>query len=292
MIHFAIGVDFIFIFKKEIKDILSNIYDVVISVKELLIKPNKPVQICNYNENDELQVYRGYDIAISDKIIIHQPTLDEICLYGEKNYWNMVTTLTSVGADMKFQLFDAGFDYTEISDYKLFYSVLSNSFTQDKTSIILGNLDFSKFKLYINQETEDVIMYDEQNDIQIDEYTYTVIMKVLREMHGFKRNSQLPANESTKMILIEDAREEYMRNKDKEYHSQLKNMISSMINCEGFKYSHEEVWNMKINAFLDSVKRVSKIKNAGLILQSGYSGFGVNLKEIPNKTIDWLGELD
>ena len=49
---------------------------------------------------------------------------------------------------------------------------------------------------------------------------------------------------------------------------------------------------MKINAFMDSVKKIGKIKNADLLLQSGYSGFGVNLKEIDNKQLDWLGELE
>ena len=49
---------------------------------------------------------------------------------------------------------------------------------------------------------------------------------------------------------------------------------------------------MKINAFMDSVKRISKIKNADLLLQSGYSGFGVNLKNIDKKQLDWQGELD
>jgi hypothetical protein len=126
----------------------------------------------------------------------------------------------------------------------------------------------------------------------IDEYTYDVITDTLRKMHLLKKNEQLPANESTKMILIEDARDEYEANKTKEYHSQLKNLVSSMINSEGFKYSHSEVWQMKINAFLDSVQRVTKIKNAGLLLQSGYSGYGINLKNISKKETDWLGELE
>ena len=65
-----------------------------------------------------------------------------------------------------------------------------------------------------------------------------------------------------------------------------------MINSEGFKYNHSQVWDMKINAFMDSVKRIPKIKNAFLLLQSGYSGFGVDLKKIQNKQLDWLGELD
>ena len=94
------------------------------------------------------------------------------------------------------------------------------------------------------------------------------------------------------MFLIEDAIEEMMLAKNKPYHSQLKNLISAMINSEGFKYNHSQIWDMKINAFMDSVKRIGKIKNASLLLQSGYSGFGVNLKDISNKQLDWLGELE
>jgi hypothetical protein len=131
-----------------------------------------------------------------------------------------------------------------------------------------------------------------QETIIIDRYTYQLITDFIRKMHGLKKNEQMPANESTKQILIDDAREEYELNKNKEQHSQLLNLISSMINCEGFKYNHDEVWSMKINAFMDSVRRISKIKNAELLLQSGYSGYGINLKDIDKKQIDWLGELD
>ncbi len=114
----------------------------------------------------------------------------------------------------------------------------------------------------------------------------------MRKIHGLRKNEQIPANESTKQILIEDAREEYNLYKDKEIKSQLLNQISAMVNSEGFKYNHSNVWEMKIYAFLDSVKRISKIKNAELLLQSGYSGYGIDLKTINDKQIDWLGELD
>lgn len=246
----------------------------------------------NHCPDDELQIYRGKDIRISDGILIKQPTLGEICDYGERRYWSMVYTLTSVGADLKFQLFDSGIDYTKISDFQLFYSLLCRGFTKAQTSILFDGPDFSALKLYQKEDSKDFVLRDTENGIEIDEYTYLAIADVLRNMHGLTRNSQLPANESTKRLLIEDAREEYLRNQNKEYHSQLKNMISAMINSAGFKYSHAEIWDMKINAFLNSVKRISKIKNAELLLQSGYSGFGISLKEIPEKQLDWLGELD
>lgn len=242
--------------------------------------------------DDELLIYRGKDYNLAPGITIHQPTLNEICDYGERAYWSMIYTLTSTGADLKFQLDDMGIDYTTISDFKLFYSLLAPPYHSSKTSIITGDLELSDFELFQKNSSEEIVMYDSKRDILIDEQIYLKFAEILRNMHGLKRNAQIPANEATKQILIEDAREEYELGKDKPYVSQLKNLVSAMVNCQGFKYSHSQVWDMKINAFLDSVKRISKIKNAEMLLQSGYSGFGINLKEIPNSQLNWLGELD
>ena len=57
-------------------------------------------------ECDELSVYRGKDIQITPKIIVTQPTLDQIERFGEKKYFNAIHTLTAVGADLKWQLWD------------------------------------------------------------------------------------------------------------------------------------------------------------------------------------------
>ena len=84
-----------------------------------------------------------------------------------------------------------------------------------------------------------------------------------------------------------------MARKDK---SELLELISTMTNIEGFKYGWMEVWDMKINAFLDAVARVQKIKNAFLLLQSGYSGFGIDLNKFTTsqkeKTLNWMGSLE
>ena len=167
-------------------------------------------------------------------------------------------------------------------------------YSQEKTSIIFGDLDFSKFQLMQRKDDGSILLYQEIDgeSVIIDEYTYNIIIDYLCKSHFIERDLKIPMTKSAKMILIEDAREEMETNKNKEYHSTLKNLISAMINSEGFKYNHSQVWDMKINAFMDSVKRIGKIKNAQLLLQSGYSGFGVNLKEINNKQLDWLGELD
>ena len=298
-----------------------------------------------YYRNDELKIYRGEDFIISKHIILHQATLNEICDYGEREYYSMVYNFTATPQSLKVQLWDMGIDYTEITPYQLFYQLLYRVYPQEKTSIIFGDLDFARFQVMQRKDDESIYLYQEvpvgdiynleyefvyhfsnlldasrfvgcevdelieelsksnrYNDfifdnvqfepVIIDEYTYNMIVDYICKSHFIERDLKRPANNSTKMVLIEDAREEIERNKNKEYHSQLKNLISSMINSEGFKYNHDQVWDMKVNAFMDSVKRIGKIKNAQLLLQSGYSGFGVNLKEIDNKQLDWLGELD
>ena len=298
-----------------------------------------------YYRNDELKIYRGEDFVVSKHIVLHQATLNEICEYGERDYYSMIYNFTATPQSLKVQLWDMGIDYTEITPYQLFYKLLYKMYLQEKTSIIFGDLDFSKFQLMQRKDDESILLYQEvpvgdiynleyefvyhfsnlldasrfigcevdelieelsksnrYNDfifanvqfesVIIDEYTYNMIVDYICKSHFIERDLKRPANNSTKMILIEDARDEIERNKNKEYHSQLKNLISSMINSEGFKYNRDQVWDMKINAFMDSVKRIGKIKNSDLLLQSGYSGFGVNLKEIDNKQLDWLGELE
>lgn len=248
-----------------------------------------------YFDNDELKIYRGEDFVISKYIKIHQPTLGEICDFGEKDYYSMIYNFVATPQSMKSQLWDMqpSIDYTKITPYELFYGILYKIFPQEKTSILFNDLDFSKFQLMQRDDDKSILLcqqIDGENVI-IDEYTYSLIVDYLCKTHFIERDLKRPANNSTKMVLIEDARDELERNKNKEYHSQLKSLISAMINSEGFKYNHAQVWDMKINAFMDSVKRISKIKNSDLLFQSGYSGFGVNLKEIDKKQLDWLGEL-
>lgn len=208
----------------------------------------------------------------------------------------MVHTLCSVGADLKWQLNDIGIDYTKISDYELFYSILSRGYSKEDTKILFGDiLDFSQMQIVYDNNIEDNIMIqflENGNQIRIDKFIYSSIVNILRKMHKFRRNDELPGNEATRQILIDDARDEYEENKNRPSKSYLLPLISTMVNSEGFKRDDVTVFDMKIRAFMDSVARVGKIKNAELLLQSGYSGFGIDLKKIDKETLNYMGELD
>lgn len=250
---------------------------------------------------DELRIYRGEDYIINDKVKIHIPTLGEICDYGEDNYFALIYQITATPSDMMWQLDEIGIDFTKIDNFTLFSQITCLKFdgmkeedfqmNKNRTSILLGDLNLYDFDLKMDISNNEPCLYDQKTDNKIDGYTYKLICDCIRKIHFLEEHIEIPANESTRIVLIEDAKERYMMNKNKEHGSYLLNLISAMVNSNGFKYNHSQVWDMKINAFMDSVKRISKIQNANLLLQSGYSGFGINLKEVSDKQINWLGDL-
>lgn len=280
----------------------------------------------NYYNYDELTIYRGGDIYINDKIIITQPTIGQIQEFGECRYFNAVYTFTSVGADLKWQLHTKGIDYTTISDYDLFRTYISQAVSSRKNILRFLEMNCDKdeecAKLYSNLSDEDKsemlinpmqlllkdvdladfiectdtkinqpILYNQEKDITIDRTVYARMVDVIRRMHGFKRNNQIPANESTKRDLIEDARDEYIANKNQPFKSVLMPYTSALINHPNCSYKHSDIWELGINAFFDSIRRIDRIQNATLLLQGAYSGFA-SLKGVDKKILDWSGNIE
>ncbi len=272
---------------------------------------------------DDLKIYRGSDIRITDKIVVIQPTIDQIIEFGEKRYFSAVHTLTSVGADLKWQLWDYfGIDYTTIDDFELFKLAIYKTLSSKKKiynelmghreeyeeqlkniskeeladmlvnpiSLILKDIDFADFEEYESDKSLETILYDKEHDITIDRLVYTRIVDAVRKIHGFKRNNQIPANEITKMDLIEDARDEAMMASQKPYKSVLKPLISALAVKTG-QFGSENIWNTKINMFFDAIKRINKIQDAELLLQGAYSGFA-SLKGVDKSRLDWTGDLN
>lgn len=272
-------------------------------------------------EHDELKIYRGKDIQITPKIIVTQPTLDQIEEFGEKRYFNAVHTLTAVGADLKWQLWDFdNIDYTQIEDYDLFIRFISQVVSSKKRiynelmsnpekyaehlailteddlaemlinplQLVLKDIDLADFDTYKTKD-ERIILYDKKRDITIDRAVYSQIVDVVRKIHGFKRNNQMPANEKTKMDLIDDARDEAMLASRTPYKSVLKPLISALTVKSGL-CGDDKIWNMKISMFFDNIKRISKIQDAELLLQGAYSGFA-SLKGVDKTRLDWTGDI-
>jgi len=272
-------------------------------------------------EYDELKIYHGDNIEITKNIIVTQPSLIQIKKFGEKKYFNAVHTLTSVGADLKWQLWSLGKDYTKIEDYDLFIILISQLVSSKKRlykeltenpqkyknelanltkedldnmlinplELVLKDIDLADFTLCEIKKSNQVVLYDVEHNITIDKCIYSQIVDVVRKIHGFKRNNQMPANEKTKMDLIEDAKDEAMMASKKPYKSILKPLISTLtVKCG--QCGDDKIWNMKINMFFDSIKRINKIQDSQLLLQGAYSGFS-SLKGIDKNRLDMFSDI-
>lgn len=320
----------------------------------------------NMYEYDELSVYRGKPIRINKNFCVFIPTINQIEVFGERKYFNAVHNFTSVGADLKWQLWDLGIDYTQIDDYDLFtklvYQLISskkvlhneiisnpdkfdrkfnneeldnllvnpmqlimkeiityqNLFNEidknykehgvlkdiygneyfedfvdklrnDPLNVFYRDTDFANYYPCVKQENSQVILYNPLADIAFDRLIYAQTVDVVRRIHGFKRNNQIPANERTKMDLIEDARDESIASMNKPYKSILKSLISTLqVNCG--QCGDDKVWDMPISAFFENIKRIGKIQDAQLLLQGAYSGFA-NLKGIDKNRLDMFGDI-
>ena len=271
---------------------------------------------------DDLKIYRGSDIPITEKIIVTQPTIDQIIEFGEKKYFQTVYTLTGVGADFKWQLWDYfDTDYTTIDDFELFKKIIYKSLASRKyihkelmeykeqyeeqlkniseeevaemlvnpISLILKDIDFADFEGYESDKNHETILYDQEHDITIDRFVYAKMVDAIRKIHGFKRNNEMPANEITKMDLIDDARDDAVMAARKPYKSVLKPLISALAVKTG-QLGSESIWNTKINMLFDSLKRINKIQDAELLLQGAYSGFA-SLKGVDKDRLDWAGDI-
>lgn len=236
---------------------------------------------------DELQLYFGDDYVINDYIKITQPLIGEVVDYGEAQYFSMVHTLTAIPSDMKSQLWDLGLDWTEMDDFELFM-MLVQTLTPDKTSILFGDLDFSKLKPFKNNQNGDIVLADKETGIIIDKMIYLRIMSYLRKLHNITPKVEKAANKMTKKVLIEEDRQKILLAKDKPFKSYLLPLISAIKVKQG--YTKDYVRNMGLYEFFDDIARAQVINNADHLLSGAYSGM-MDLKKVNKQEFNWMREL-
>jgi hypothetical protein len=243
----------------------------------------------NLFEVDELQLYFGDPYIINEHISISQPLINDIVLYGERDYFSMVHTITAIPSDVKSMLWDQmGLDWNEVDDYELFM-MMAQTLTQDKTSILFGSLDLSKMKPYRNKQNDGIVLADVESGIVVDTMIYMRIFSYLRKLHNIKPKIERAANKMTKKILLDEDREKIRLSKDKPFQSYLLPMISSVKVKQG--YTKDYVRNMGLNEFFTEVLRLQIIDQADHLLNGMYCGMA-DLSKVNKKNFDWMRPIE
>lgn len=246
---------------------------------------------------DKLKIYFGDDLRINKFITVHNPVINDIIETGEQEYFSMVNNFCAIPSDMKSVLWDAGIDWTEISDYELFCHLVT-SFPLESTKILFGDLDFTKFELGRKIEIDEPVLYQEvelkdgtKDLIIIDQHIYLLIVEFLRSIHRIKPKVEKAATKTVKQILINEDRAKRNLNKDKPFESILFPLVSSLVNTAEFKYGVDEVRNMSLYAFMDSVTRIQLVKSSDALLKGCYGGM-IDTSKINKKDLNWMRDID
>lgn len=217
------------------------------------------------------------------------PTIKQIVEFGEQQYYSIVHTLASTPSDFKAPLWDMKLDWEEITDFQ-FFIMLTQSLPQDKTKLLLGDVDLSKMKLYPHPENEDeVILADKENGFIIDEYIYLKMAEYIRQMHGLKKNVEHAKNKRTKRALLEYDRQLRESRSDSEYKSFLFPLVTSLKVKMG--YTLDYIGQMHIVEFMNDINRLNIIRSADALLGATYSGF-CDTSKIDKKQMDWTRDIE
>ena len=275
-------------------------------------------------EVNSLKIYFGDPYEISDKITFHQPTIQQIIDSSESEFWAMVYMFIGNSTYYKLWLWDNGVDWNKISDYELFCQLVK-ALPLEKTEMMFGDIDFTGFDLYkipdpppepepeINEDgtpkklnsvqknklkmrefERTVTFYNPEQDIEISADTYHDLATVMRETFKINPKTEYAPSKITKELLIDEERNLIKRaeaEKKDEPKSTLLPLISFCVNHPGFKYKTNELRDIGIAEFMDSVRRLQVYESTRALLGGSYSGFA-DTSKIPRDQFDFTRPIN
>ena len=208
---------------------------------------------------------------------------------GEATFYATIAPFTTNTTSFRVQLWDLGINWNKISDIELF-SLLIKTISVENTKVFFGDFDFSTFEL-VGKNNEDgsqeLVLYSENLDIEIDEKTYLKIRNYFCFMFGINLTDEFVKSKNLCKEIIAMDKANMAKKKAEEKQSSLVNTISFAINHPGFKYKKNELREVCYVEFADSVKRLQIYESTRALLQGNYSGF-CDTSKIPSEMLNFM----
>lgn len=251
---------------------------------------------------DHLKMYFGEPFEVGNGLIIHQPTVGQILEVGEQDFYAMLYVFISNPTTYRLQLWDLGIDWNKISSYTLF-TMLIKSVDSNVAKVIFGDIDFKGFEIYAKtvQKTDDdgektevqiPTLYNTATEMELSEDDYTLISEYLQTMFNIFPKVEKAKGRSTKEAIIEEDRMNLAmrQKKDDSDDSSLLSLVSACVNHPGFKYKLQELRDVGICQFMDSVQRLQVYESSTALMKGMYSGF-VDGSKLNANDYNWMRSL-
>ena len=272
---------------------------------------------------DYLQMYFGepYLIDVQDavgSIKVYSPTIGDIVKIGENRFYQTLNIFICNTTQYRVLLWDIGKDWNIISDFQLFVMLYKQA-DPEVSRLLFGDLDFSKFEPLMKyvpvkekpvenvsddeiedpdpQQEAELILWDNDDEIEINANVYNHFAQYLRSVFGIKMDEKITTNETLKTWYINKDKRELERkiknaeNNKEERTSNLQAIISSCVNHPGFKYKLQELKEVGVAEFYDSVKRLQIYEQSTALMKGMYSGF-IDGSKIKPEDYNFMREIN
>lgn len=247
-------------------------------------------------EFDKLKMYFGFPYVIDlesaeGSITVSVPTMRTFIELGEKRFLQTINVFTTNTTEYRVVLWDAGIDWNEISDFDLF-CMLYKQIDPEISQLIFKGIDFNDFELY--KRDDKVVLYNDKLNIEINEEVYQHIAQYLRIIFRITPSEKITKDKFLKEMYINKDRaeaENKKKKKDKDEQSgSIQPLISACVNHPGFKYKLQEVLDLGIYEFYDSVGRLNVYESTTAVLKGMYSGM-VDGSKFKSEDFNFMKEL-
>lgn len=251
-------------------------------------------------EFDRLQMYFGqpYTIDVESAegtITVLVPTIGDIINIGEKKFYQTLNIFITNTTAYRLMLHEMNIDWNELKDFELFCMLYTN-INKDVANLLFENIDFSKFVLSTKKmpDSEDkvIVLYDKEDNIEINEEVYQHIAQYLRLVFNMQPDEKITTDATLKeMYLHKDRRQiEIDKKTNKKVDNSMLPLISSCVNHPGFKYKLLELRHVNVCEFYDSVKRLQVYENTTALLRGSYSGM-IDSSKIDKEQFNFMREI-
>ena len=244
---------------------------------------------------DKIKMYFGEDYKLNG-ITISIPTIGDILDIGEKRFFKSLSPFLSNSTSIRVLLYDVfKKDWNKTKDIEVFF-ILSNIVKdQEPLKLLFKNINFDDFmiveaKKNLQDSSTTTSLYSRSQDILIYEDEYMEIAEYIRAMLNIHPKVEKAKGKTTKQWILQEDRMKAEQNQDKENDSTLLPLISTCVNHPGFKYKLEELKQVNICQFMDSVQRIQKYDQATAALHGIYCGM-VSAKDVPEELIKFMGDI-
>lgn len=269
-------------------EIFSNNSIIQNSIEQQL--NNEDIQEVEKLDFNPLRMYFGDDYIVNDRIIIHQPSIqDFIDADSDLDIYNVIIPFTANTTAYRLQLWDMGIDWNKLSNLELF-SILIKTINSQYSKLIFGDINFSTFNLYEKQVNNEqvLILYSPEMDLEIDEETRNKMCKYIQYMfNSFPPEEEFTSSKTLKQDLINKDRQKLIQKKKdlsvNENQQSLLSMIAFYLNHPGCKYKKNELREVGYFEFMYNIQRLQIYESTHALFSGLYSGMCDLSKVNPNE---------